>query len=187
MKVHVLGNGPYAKEVVDQLDRPDWEFEFLGKGDDDADDIGALIIGIANPVIKSEVIREYYAGSKPECFISSVAESAIISKFGNRGIINVGPLSVIGRNTIIDHFVSICARVTIGHDCYIGKYSTICPGAIISGNVFMSRQVFVGAGAVLRDNITIGPGATIGCGAVVVKDVAAGSTVVGNPARELET
>lgn len=50
--------------------------------------------------------------------------------------------------------------------------------------------VWVGAGAVLRQGkpgkpLVIGKGAVVGMGAVVTKDVAAGVTVVGNPARRL--
>lgn len=41
----------------------------------------------------------------------------------------------------------------------------------------------IGARAIILGPITIGEGATIGAGAVVVKDVPAGATVVGNPAR----
>jgi len=46
-------------------------------------------------------------------------------------------------------------------------------------------NVDIGVGALMLGPITIGDGAVIGAGAVVVKDVPAGATVVGNPAREL--
>ncbi|MCX6651396.1 MAG: DapH/DapD/GlmU-related protein [Methanomassiliicoccales archaeon] len=41
----------------------------------------------------------------------------------------------------------------------------------------------IGAGAIIVCGVTIGEGSTIGAGAVVTKDVAPGTTVVGNPAR----
>jgi acetyltransferase-like isoleucine patch superfamily enzyme len=43
----------------------------------------------------------------------------------------------------------------------------------------------IGSGAVVLGGVTIGAGATVGAGAVVTRDVAPGSTVVGNPARPL--
>ena len=43
----------------------------------------------------------------------------------------------------------------------------------------------IGAGAVILPGITIGEGAVVGAGAVVTRDVAAGSTMIGNPARVL--
>ena len=46
--------------------------------------------------------------------------------------------------------------------------------------------LYVGAGAIILPDIKIGNRATIGAGAVVTEDVAGGTTVVGNPARELQ-
>ncbi len=42
---------------------------------------------------------------------------------------------------------------------------------------------WIGIGAILLKGITIGAGARVGAGAVVTRDVAAGSSVEGNPAR----
>ena len=51
----------------------------------------------------------------------------------------------------------------------------------------VERGASIGAGAVIRCGITIGEWAMVGCGAVVVNDVPAGATVVGNPARIIES
>lgn len=48
------------------------------------------------------------------------------------------------------------------------------------------RGASIGAGAVILPGLTIGEGALIGAGAVVTRDVPAGETWVGNPARRLE-
>ena len=45
--------------------------------------------------------------------------------------------------------------------------------------------VFIGAGARVLGGIDVGDGASVGANAVVVRDVRAGATVVGIPAREL--
>jgi serine acetyltransferase len=47
----------------------------------------------------------------------------------------------------------------------------------------VGNRVVIGANAVVLGNITIGDDAKIGAGAVVVKDVPAGATVVGVPAK----
>lgn len=49
--------------------------------------------------------------------------------------------------------------------------------------VTIGRNVWIGGGAILLPGVTVGDDAVIGAGSVVTRDVAAGATVVGNPAR----
>lgn len=59
--------------------------------------------------------------------------------------------------------------------------SNIC--GRIARPVKIGRGVFVGARAIILKGVTIGDRAVIGAGAVVTKDVPAGHTAAGNPAR----
>jgi maltose O-acetyltransferase len=49
--------------------------------------------------------------------------------------------------------------------------------------VRIGSDVWIGGGAIILPGITIGDGALIGAGSVVTRDVGAGVTVAGNPAR----
>jgi acetyltransferase-like isoleucine patch superfamily enzyme len=49
----------------------------------------------------------------------------------------------------------------------------------------VERGASIGSGATILGGLRIGSGATVGAGAVVTRDVEAGETVVGNPARPL--
>jgi len=49
--------------------------------------------------------------------------------------------------------------------------------------VRIGRHVWIGGGAILLPGITIGDDAVIGAGSVVTRDVPAGTTALGNPAR----
>jgi len=49
--------------------------------------------------------------------------------------------------------------------------------------VRIGSDVWIGGGAIILPGVTIGDGAVIGAGSVVTRDVAAGVTVTGNPAR----
>ncbi len=59
----------------------------------------------------------------------------------------------------------------VAHDWVIGDFVTFAPGVKCNGNI------------IIEDHAYIGTGAVVGMGAVVTKDVPAGATVVGNPAR----
>ena len=49
--------------------------------------------------------------------------------------------------------------------------------------VQIGEHVWIGGGAIILPGITIGDGAVVGAGSVVTRDVPAGATVVGSPAR----
>jgi maltose O-acetyltransferase len=49
--------------------------------------------------------------------------------------------------------------------------------------VRIGSDVWIGGGAIILPGVTLGDGAVIGAASVVTRDVAAGQTVVGNPAR----
>ena len=49
----------------------------------------------------------------------------------------------------------------------------------------IGRNVWIGSGAIILPGVTVGEDAVIGAGTVVTRDVPAGTTVAGNPARPL--
>lgn len=51
--------------------------------------------------------------------------------------------------------------------------------------ITIGRNVWIGGGALILPGVTIGDDAVVGAGSVVTRDVPAGTTVVGNPARAL--
>ncbi len=51
--------------------------------------------------------------------------------------------------------------------------------------VRIGNDVWIGGGAIILPGVTIGDGAVVGAGSVVSRDVGAGETVAGNPARPL--
>jgi serine O-acetyltransferase len=104
--------------------------------------------------------------------------------------IEIHPGAQIGRFVFIDHGMGI----VIGETAVVGEGSTIYQGVTLGGtstvkgakrHPTLGRNVIVGAGAKVLGGFTVGDGARIGSNAVVVKEVPAGATAVGNPARIL--
>lgn len=107
---------------------------------------------------------------------STVAEGAILC-----------PFTTITSNARIGRFFHLNIYGYVAHDCVIGDFVTFAPAVRCNGRVVIEDHAYIGTGAVIREGsdkrpIVIGRGAVVGMGAVVTRSVAAGQTVVGNPA-----
>lgn len=91
----------------------------------------------------------------------------------------------IGPGLRIWHFggVFIHPKVVMGHGCTLRQGVTIGDKGDGGAVPRIGSHVEFGAYAQVIGPVSVGDGATIGAMAVVVKDVPAGATVVGNPAR----
>lgn len=92
----------------------------------------------------------------------------------------VAPDAIIGNHCIINH------AAVVDHDCIIGDFTHVAPQCSLGGGVKVGRGVLIGAGAVVLPGIIVEDYAVIGAGAVVTKNVAAGMTLVGNPAKLIQ-
>ena len=104
--------------------------------------------------------------------------------------IEIHPGATIGRRFFIDHGMG----VVIGETAVIGDDCTLYHGVTLGGTSWnkgkrhptLERGVVIGAGAKVLGPITLGEESKIGSNAVVVRDVPAGATAVGIPARIIE-
>ncbi len=87
--------------------------------------------------------------------------------------------TVIGENTKIDNLVQIAHNVRVGRNCAIAGQSGI------SGSSTVGDGVQFGGQSGVADHITIGSGARVAGAAGVTKDIPAGETWGGVPARPI--
>ena len=101
--------------------------------------------------------------------------------------VEIHPAAVLGPGLFIDH----ATGVVIGETAEVGEDVTIFHGVTLGGtgretgkrHPTIGDRVTIGAGAKVLGAIKIGDGSRIGANSVVVKEVPAGSVVVGVPGQ----
>ncbi|GAB4376749.1 MAG: acyltransferase [Calditrichia bacterium] len=110
--------------------------------------------------------------------------------------------ATIGKNCKISSHTFICEGVHIEDNCFIGhnvtfindKYprATTADGQLQTETdwecipTYVRKGASIGSSATIMCGVTIGEGAIVGAGAVVTRDVPAGATVAGVPARVIK-
>ena len=130
-------------------------------------------------------LRALFGSAAPDIFIEAPFHCSygMNIHLGERVYFNAGC-------TILDSGrVSIGARTMFGPGAqiYCAEHhkdpALRSKGIEIARPVAIGNDVWIGGSAIILGGVTIGEGAIVGAGAVVTRDVPAGATVVGNPAR----
>jgi UDP-2-acetamido-3-amino-2,3-dideoxy-glucuronate N-acetyltransferase len=103
----------------------------------------------------------------------------------------IGYESVLGNDVHLNHGVFLPNRSLLGSRVFVGpnvtftddKYPRVNNPQYDAKPPCIEDDVNIGAGAVVLPGVRLGKGCTVGAGAVVTKDIPAGETWVGFPAR----
>lgn len=117
-------------------------------------------------------------------FFSVIHPASVVARTSKVGVGSflaalsiVAPDAKIGAHCIINH------AAVVDHDCTVGDFVHVAPHVGLGGGVTIGNGVLIGSGAVVLPGLKIDDYAVIGAGAVVTKNVPAGTTVIGNPAK----
>lgn len=101
---------------------------------------------------------------------------------------------VVGNRVTVKSGVQLWDGLRVEDDVFIGpnvsftndKHPRSRNPGFVPLQTRIGRGASIGAGATVLPGLHIGDGAVVGAGSVVTRDVPAGATVVGNPARLLQ-
>jgi sugar O-acyltransferase (sialic acid O-acetyltransferase NeuD family) len=143
-----------------------------------------VTLALASPESKRAIAARLDAvGARYRTIVHPRAEVSPTVDLGSGTIVGAGAVMV--YDTRVGSHVTINLNATVGHHVEIGDFATIAPGANILGKVSIGEGAQVHANAVVLPSVRIGKGAVVGAGSVVLRDLEAGVTVFGNPARSV--
>jgi UDP-3-O-[3-hydroxymyristoyl] glucosamine N-acyltransferase len=112
------------------------------------------------------------------------------------GSIHIGDRVWVGSNctierpglgaTFIENDVKLDDLVHVGQNCQIQGKAQIAAGAVLCRNCFIGSHAWIAPNSTISSDVKIGENAMVGLGSVILKDVSPGTTVAGNPGRELK-
>lgn len=203
----IFGSGGLAREVaflIDQINAASPRWNILGYVETERERVGqqvgkyrvycteeelldkklAAAIGIGTPAVINKIASRFAEHSNidfPNLIHPSVIRDEPRVALGRGNILCAG--NIFTTDIEVGSFNFFNLNCTYGHDARIADCCVFNPGINMSGGVEMGSRCLIGTGATILQYLKIGDEVTVGAGSVVTKDVPAGTTVVGVPAK----
>lgn len=205
----IIGAGGFGREVLDVIDAMnaagtgDWDFlGFVDDGQPDPEILERLgerhlggrerlsslpsgtsfVVAIAHARVRRELAEAAEAaGLVAATLIHPSVQIGRDVEVGAGSVVCAGV--VMTTNIRVGRHCHVNLNVTVGHDTSLGDRVAVNPLVAISGCVALGDGAMLGTGSAILQGLSVGDDAVVGAGAVVVKDVPAGVTVLGVPAK----
>ncbi len=133
------------------------------------------------------------AGARIGCdgfgYVTEAADHPKVHSLGGVHLaegVEIGANSTVERGTFDDSRVGRGTKIgdscAIGHNTEIGQYCLLVGHLAVGGSVRLGDRVHVAIGVLIRDHVMVGDDSILMMGSHVVRDVPAGSTMLGSPA-----
>lgn len=143
----------------------------------------AVVIAIGSSAVRKKAVEK--AANERVSFPALIHPSVRIDpeevSVGEGTVITQGCILTV--NIRIGRFALLNLGCVLTHDCVIEDYGSLMPSVNISGEVVVEEGAYLGTGVQVIQQRRIGAWSVVGAGAVVTKDIPAGVTAVGVPAR----
>jgi sugar O-acyltransferase (sialic acid O-acetyltransferase NeuD family) len=147
----------------------------------------ALAIGVGAPAARRRAwaVAQSVGAFEAPALVHPTAYVGLACELGEGTV--VGAHATLTADVGVGRFGLVNIGATVSHNARLGDFATVAPGAHLAGNVHLGEGADVGIGASVTQGNTIGAWAIVGAGTVVIADVPADTTVVGCPARIVDT
>lgn len=145
-----------------------------------------FVCAIGDPATKQRVVTSLL--SRGARFTTLIHASVVL---GSDCRLDTGcilcPGAILTTHIRLGQFVTVNLCATVGHDVAIGRWCTLSDHADITGKVILGEAVFAGSHACVLPGLKVGDRAVLGAGSVVTRNVSAGQTMFGVPAKLIHT